>query len=152
MKNSFLYLSILILALACSNDEEYQFKTIESFPIDQKIVSEVVDLDSIPNCPNAIFTIGKYLVLYSRTCDQKLFHVYDKHSFKSIGSFGAIGKGPNELIDPSPTGQVVDNDTITAIWVISGSSLNHDLINIEKSLENNHFVISKSFKLPELRE
>jgi len=152
MKKPFIFIGFVLLFIRCDNKENFKFDTIESFPIDQKIVSEVVDLYSIPNCPNAIFTIGKYLVLYSRTCDQKLFHVYDKHSFKSIGSFGAIGKGPNELIDPSPTGQVVDNDTITAIWVISGSSLNHDLINIEKSLENNHFVISKSFKLPELRE
>jgi len=106
-----------------------------------------------PTVPNNVIITGKHLVLLNyKDCDTKYFHVYDKNSFQLIGSFGTSGKWPNELIDPSPTGQVVDNDTITAIWVISGSSLNHDLINIEKSLENNHFVISKSFKLPELRE
>lgn len=149
MKNSFFYLLILILINACSKNKEYNFKVIESFPIDQKIISEVVDLDSIPNCPNSIFIIGKYLVMHSRTCDKKLFHAYDKSSFQIIGSFGTIGKGPNELLDPSPTGQVVANDTIAGIWIISGSSLNHDLINIEKSLESSQFIISKSFKLPE---
>ena len=51
MKNSFLYLSILILALACSNDEEYQFKTIESFLVDKETVGEFVELNTMPNCP-----------------------------------------------------------------------------------------------------
>lgn len=152
MKNTTFCLLTYFIFFSCQNNQENPIHTIESFPINQELKSELVEIDSMPLCPKYMLIAGNYLLLLNYdNCDPAHFHVYDKNSFEYFGSFGTAGKGPNELIAPIPSRQVVANKTLTGFWIYNQKNKRHELVNIEKSLasnqcelENNHYHLPPS--------
>lgn len=145
MKNIMLTLIIFSLIVSCTQDEQYRVKEVKSFPINQELVHEIVELDTVPGCPNELLLAGDYLVLINDgDCNEIIFHIYDKESFLLLGSFGAIGRGPNELFYPRLTNQVVYNDTLRGFWILNQKNKRFELVNIEKSLKSKQYVYEEN--------
>jgi hypothetical protein len=138
------------MAISCGKDQNYWVQKVTTFPINEEVIGEVVEIDSMPSCPQYLLVVGKYMVLLNYDdCDINHFHVYDKKSFAFIGSFGTFGRGPNELYYPIPTKQVVDNDTLKGFWIKNQKNKRFELVNIEKSLKRKQCIVEDNdYKTP----
>ncbi len=132
--------------LPITEDQNYRVQKITSFPINRTLIGEALEFDPMPTCPEYLLVVGKYLVLLnSDNCDHEFFHVYDKKSLSFIGSFGTHGRGPNELVAPFTSKQVVDNDTVSGFWIHNQKNNRYDLVNIEKSLKRKQCIVENNY-------
>ena len=144
IRTKILFLSIIIFVIACQSDKEQKFKIIESFQVNKKLVSQIVELDTMPNCPRYLFVAGKYLTLLNFDgCDKYHIHVFDKNTLQFMGAFGTNGRGPNELFAPIPR-NVVNNDTLSGIWIYNQRHKKHELFDIEKSIYTGQYTVVSS--------
>ena len=144
LKNKFLSVFLLLFSMSCDSSYKDKVKTIDSFPINGDLTSEAVDLENMPNCPRYLFVSGKYLTLLNFDgCDKYHIHVYDKNTLQFIGAFGTNGRGPNELFAPIPR-NVVNNDTLSGIWIYNQRHKKHELFDIEKSIYTGQYTVVSS--------
>ena len=144
IRTKILFLSIIIFVIACQSDKEQKFKIIESFQVNEKLVSQIVELDTIPNCPRYLLTAGEFLVLLNYDgCDKYHIHVFDKNTLQFMGAFGTNGRGPNELFAPIPR-NVVNNDTLSGIWIYNQRHKKRELVDIAKSLDSRIYAVVNS--------
>jgi hypothetical protein len=155
MKIAFLHLFILIIIISsCNQDQEYKINKISYFPVNKELIGKVIELDSMPVCPHDFIIIGKYIVFLNEDkCSDNMFlHVFNKNTFQFLGSFGMEGKGSNELFSPWMTGQVVNNDTLSAFWILNQKNKSYELVNIKKSLIEKQYVIENNYFRRPLKE
>lgn len=151
MKIKFLHLLISVTVISsCSQDQEFTVKKISSFPINMELIGEAIELDSIQVCSQDFDIVGEYLVILNKgNCHDKIFHIYNKNTFQFIGSFGTVGRGPNELISPRMTNQVVNNDTLRGFWILNQKNKRFELVNIEKSLKRRLYIFEdNNYRVP----
>ena len=150
MKNVTFCLLIYFIFFSCQNNQETPIHTIKSFPINQELVHELVELDTMPGCPDELLLVGQYLLLVNDgDCNDQYFYVYDKYSFQLLGAFGINGKGPNELLYPKPNFQTIHNKSLTGFWIYNFKDKKHELVNIEKSLKNKQYVAENTYTIAE---
>ena len=140
----------MIGLIACNQHSKNIFAErevlIEKFKEERKLVYEIF-LSEIYGYFD-IVSLNDQLLLFSRL-RENLFTVYDTQG-DSIGSFGTIGQGPNELLNNRWTGQSNIDSTGNKIWINDVSNARLVEINITKSLIENHCVFEKIIKTPSL--
>lgn len=149
MKNlSFLF--VILLFWSCSTKNGDKIITIDEFPENFSLKGERIHYDSVPKRPLEILLVDSLLIKRnSEISEEFLFYIYNNNNNRFLGSFGTSGRGPNEFISPSFTGQYVINDKSIGIWMQDSNKKKIELINITESLKENRLIIDESIDEPQ---
>ncbi|WP_452609095.1 BF3164 family lipoprotein [Roseivirga echinicomitans] len=90
--------------------------------------------------------VGPYLIgsLYD---NDDVYVVYSLPDLDSLGRFGRIGNGPGEWKGPLFTGQFIQDENGTSVWINDGISNQLLLVNVDKSLLQSRPYLLDSIKL-----
>lgn len=107
--NKLLFLTMTILAISCSQDQEYQLKKVKYFPINIELKSKVVEFDTMPGCPDELLLAGEYLVLIMMGITKKNTFMYKiKIRLNTLRSLERAVKDPmNLFIQVQPFKQLI---------------------------------------------
>ncbi len=110
-----IYLLLIIVLYSCSSEtEKHQYNRTNIIDCKDKlktISTEPLILSGL--CK--IYIMNKYLIILDVKPLENYLHLFDKNNFNYICSFGKLGQGPRELINP---GYVVPNDDGSIFFLI----------------------------------
>lgn len=98
MKN-ILWLLLFVLTGACMNNsetEKYQNKRDNIVGV-HSLIKEIRIEDVLIGSIVRPFLLEDYLIIGDYNSSDKLIHIFDRNSFKYLGSTGYIGQGPDEI-------------------------------------------------------
>lgn len=97
MRNIFISTILMTLFICCDSNENV--KQINSFPVTTPIrCQKKISIDSVFMSYPILKIDGNYCCIADMATREYFFHLYSYPSFKYVKSFGAVGKGSNELV------------------------------------------------------
>jgi len=107
MRNLLLTLSCFLLLFSCKEQDSVLYYTDSDFTPVQLKATPLNQLEQLS--PGSLEILDSLLVVTDYIENPRI-HFYNKHSFKKIATYGAIGEGPEEYKEPEWNGQTFKID------------------------------------------
>lgn len=135
-----IYGFLLLFLSACSSrlsEEVIQETNVVSPPMISTNVTDVLVLDKVSVCDSFLVAIGRM--------EYPCFHVYNRNTFKKIGSFGMEGSGPGDFLFPFFLEDMNAPSKCLQVYDVNLASFKY--INIMKALEGTPEAV-ETFPMP----
>jgi len=147
-KYNFLIIPVFLCFNSCSDTNcNIPEKRFNEFP---KVIS--LTGRNIPEIKNDFFALQMglkdSLLIFCDYENSPHFHIYELPGFKSIGSFGSQGKGPNDIDYPVFWGQIEKTENSYLIWFFQSNLMKQTCIDINKYLNSDKSIPEKTFEMP----
>jgi hypothetical protein len=152
MRNlSYIFIGLLLFSSCGSSSTNKEIK-VSSFPVEKELVGKWVSLEN-SQFPDYIGIVDSFILTKTfQQSDSFLFQLYNKNSHKQYLRFGKAGKGPNEFLNPKPTGQVETKGNKIGLWVNDLYKQKYMFINLTQTINDKKTIIDKEFITPKEAE
>lgn len=142
--NLFFILSCFVLLVSCSSESSIQTYSIQSFPKTLEVSLQEIKQFKGMSPANILFK-DSLLIVQDFSKNPRIYF-FDRLNYKELASYGGIGRGPHEFLNPQ---LILSSDSKNFIYINDFGTKNIYKVNLSKILSDNKTRESISkFTLP----